>query len=215
MYKGLLGCMWWTEAGKVFSRLVLFIEFISTVCIFVRAQRERISYRSCQKWSWWIELTLSFMKAPKKKYWIPPACSILRNSFHLNNQTLVFYEIEGFIELLINFTCLLIQTRKQHLGTIFRYALFVWSAAREKWNFVSDNRKWHLRGFKNPKFSGGTCPQTPLEERAARSLKELRSFTILLLLLYTILLLLQFLMKALLSYHQLQLKLQQLNRTWK
>ena len=97
-----------------------------------------------------------------KKYWIPPACSILRNTFHLNNQTLVFYEIEG-LELLINFTCLLIQTRKQHLGTIFRYALFVWSAAREKWNFVSDNRKWHIRGFKTPIFSGGACPQTPLE----------------------------------------------------
>ena len=44
-----IACMWPTEAGKVFSRLVLFIEFISTVCIFVRAQRERISYRSCQK----------------------------------------------------------------------------------------------------------------------------------------------------------------------
>ena len=38
------------RGGKSFltSRAII-IEFISTVCIFVRAQRERISYRSCQK----------------------------------------------------------------------------------------------------------------------------------------------------------------------
>ena len=28
---------------------------------------------------------------------------------------------------------------------------------------MSDNRKWHLRGFKNPNFYGGAYPQTPLD----------------------------------------------------
>ena len=54
------------------------------------------------------------------------------------------------------------------------------------------------RGFKNPKFPGGACPQTPIEGN------ELRSLPHHLLLLYTILLLLCFLMKTL-NDHQFDL----------
>ena len=37
---------------------------------------------------------------------------------------------------------------------------------------LSDNRKWHLRGFKNPKFPGGACPHTPLGRTELRSFRE-------------------------------------------
>ena len=42
---------------------------------------------------------------------------------------------------------------------------------------LSDNRKWHLRGLKNPKFPGGACPQNPLGWSERSSLLE-KSFAL-------------------------------------